>query len=207
MIGLEHILHIYNMKKSEIADKLGVPRSNFTGWLKKDRNIPKERINQLSEIFPNIPKEYFQKELTKSEMLHVQEIYFRETDVWDEIEVPFTDDEGIERLGFQTISENEPIIRILHEEREKEELIERYERLLNEDGEFEYYNRKLIEKYINILEENNPINIKFLRMAFYYLRNESQWGFDPFFDASPKEIQMYEEFRDFLKKYSFITDG
>lgn len=97
-IGLEYVLQVYNMKTVRLAELLGIQNPNIFAWFKRKRPIPQKRLDQLCEIFPEIPREYFQKELTESEKLDIKKInYFSLT----EFETP------IDRLIAEKAFENE----------------------------------------------------------------------------------------------------
>ncbi|GIQ65888.1 hypothetical protein PACILC2_44560 [Paenibacillus cisolokensis] len=204
MIGLEFICKVYRIEYKDLALSIGVSPPSIQDWLKGRRKIPKARIVQLRQIFKSVPEEYFQKELTKSEELHVQQIYFTETDEFEEIEIPFIDDDGVERWHKERYSQNSGIINSLIDKRKNESLIERIRALIDNDEFTENNNHKMVDKYISILEKNKKEEINFLRMVFYYFKNKHEWGFDPFFAASEKEIKMYEEFKELLLNYKII---
>ena len=76
MIGLEVICQEYQLKNKDVAKMIGVSPGTFNDWLSGRRNIPQERIKQLSEleIFKGIPEEFFQNKLTQYERLKVESI-------------------------------------------------------------------------------------------------------------------------------------
>jgi len=71
MIGLEFIRSAYGFSKSDVAEKVNVARQNVHQWETEQRKITKKYIPILSKIF-ELPKEYFQKELTETEMADVR---------------------------------------------------------------------------------------------------------------------------------------
>ena len=72
MIGLEYILKIEKMSTAALAQKLNVTAPTITQWEKKNRNIPTERLEQLHQIFPVYPIEYFQKTIDEQDALKLQ---------------------------------------------------------------------------------------------------------------------------------------
>lgn len=72
MIGLEYILKIEKMTTTALAQKLDVTAPTVTQWLKKSRNIPSDRIEQLKEAFPMYPMPYFQKTIDEKDALELQ---------------------------------------------------------------------------------------------------------------------------------------
>ena len=73
MIGLAYALQINHMSHIELADKLGIKKQNINLWTKKKQKIPKKHLPELEKVF-GIPAEYFQKDLTKIEMLQIENI-------------------------------------------------------------------------------------------------------------------------------------
>lgn len=71
MIGLEFILHLYEMPHMELAEKLGIRKQNINLWIKKKQNIPKKYLPVLAEMF-HLDAAYFQKELTDLDKLQIQ---------------------------------------------------------------------------------------------------------------------------------------
>ncbi|MCU6709424.1 helix-turn-helix domain-containing protein [Paenibacillus sp. J5C_2022] len=206
MIGLEFITQVYGKNFSEVASELNISRQTMNDWIKGRKNIPKKRLEQLKKQFPNIPTEYFQKSLTKSEQIKIQEIFFTETDEYEVIEYQDIDDDGNEYTRTQTVSQYEGLIYHLRNEHEKQALLERCKRLLDDEGENAYFSEKMIEKYMSILESNNGKKIELLRMVFHFLTDEKEFAFgsDPFFSASDNKIAIYTEFENFIRKHKFI---
>ena len=71
MIGLEYILHLYEVPHMELADKLGIKKQNINLWIKGKQNIPKKYLPILSDMF-HLDVAYFQKKLTDLDKLHIQ---------------------------------------------------------------------------------------------------------------------------------------
>ncbi len=75
MIGLEYILNIENMTKSEFADKIGISASMVFRWVKGKRPISQKRIIQIHrELFPLYPMEYYSKKINNYDMAILQNI-------------------------------------------------------------------------------------------------------------------------------------
>lgn len=72
MIGLEYIIKIEKETTAALAKLLNVTAPTITQWLKKNRNIPADRLEQLHEIFPIYPIEYFQKTIDEQDALKLQ---------------------------------------------------------------------------------------------------------------------------------------
>lgn len=72
MLALEEILKINNMKISDLSKKLGIARGNIYNWINGKRPIPKDKLEELEEMF-GIPKELFLKDnLSRLERLEVE---------------------------------------------------------------------------------------------------------------------------------------
>ena len=74
MIGLEYICKLYDIEYKEVAKKLGISKQSINDWIKKRRPILKKHLVTLSELFDNIPEEYFQKEIDEVDKLKIQRI-------------------------------------------------------------------------------------------------------------------------------------
>lgn len=71
MIGLQLIMDLSKMNQREVADILGIKKQNIDAWINGKRKIPAKHLPKLAEIF-KIPKEFFQKELTKIDKIELQ---------------------------------------------------------------------------------------------------------------------------------------
>lgn len=69
MIGLTYIMQIEGVTGKELADKLGVTPSTISQWEKQVRPIAKNRIPQLMEIFPAYDSSFFEKEISNTDKL------------------------------------------------------------------------------------------------------------------------------------------
>lgn len=206
-IGLQFVCETYGIEFKELAIKMETSPQNINAWLREKRNIPPKRLDQLSHIFPNIPQELFGKSLQKSEQLLIQEIFFTETDEVEVVEIPDTDEDGYEYTRTHVVSQHEGIIGHIRGEYERQLLIERYERVIDDNGGGFYSENNLIERFINLLENGEKQQVELVKMLFHYFQiNNDEWGFgsDPFFYTPKKETEMYDEFGKFLKKYKII---
>lgn len=70
MIGIEYILNVFEITQQELADELKIKKQNVSRWCKGDRNIPEKYLDILKEKF-NIPREYFNMKLKKSDELKI----------------------------------------------------------------------------------------------------------------------------------------
>lgn len=69
MLGLEYILKIENITRSELANRLGVSTSVVSRWMKRKRPFPSKRIEQIcTDFFPYCPIEYCLKEINEYDM-------------------------------------------------------------------------------------------------------------------------------------------
>lgn len=71
MIGLEYILHLYDMQHQELADKLNIKKQNINLWIKGKQNVSKKYLPTLSEMF-GVDENFFQKELNEIDKLIIQ---------------------------------------------------------------------------------------------------------------------------------------
>ncbi|PFF01366.1 hypothetical protein CN325_03740 [Bacillus thuringiensis] len=74
IIGLEKVINVFNFNANKIAKEIGVSRQTVYDWLKGKRKIPKERIDQLTEIpeFKYVNKELFQKEIDNVDEIDIE---------------------------------------------------------------------------------------------------------------------------------------
>jgi hypothetical protein len=207
MIGLEYIIQTYHKSSSGVANKIGVSRQTMNDWIKQRKKIPQTRLEDLQGMFPKMPKEYFSKILLQSEELEIQEIYLRETDVWDEYNDFHIDEDGKEHFFTTQVSQNEGLIRQIQNKQEKAKMLERFREIIEGEPYLEHRNTKILERLFNIMETNDKKLINGLMMTIYFLDYVSDdWGFgdDPKFGASDNEEEMYEEFAALFKKYNII---
>lgn len=76
MFGFEFILNTFESNPNQLSEELGIRRQSVYEWIKK-KKVPNSRLKQLSEMFL-VPEEYFNKELTQSEMLEIETKYKNE---------------------------------------------------------------------------------------------------------------------------------
>lgn len=73
MLGLEYILRLCRTSQNELASELGIKRQNVSLWLTGKQAISKKHLPAMEKLF-GIPQEYFQKELTPTDMIQIQQI-------------------------------------------------------------------------------------------------------------------------------------
>lgn len=73
MKGLEYVCGIYNMKYTELAEKLNISKQTINSWLTGRRNIPKKHLESSEELF-RISWEYFGKEIDNEDKIKIQEL-------------------------------------------------------------------------------------------------------------------------------------
>jgi predicted DNA-binding protein YlxM (UPF0122 family) len=194
VFGTEYILNLFNNNPNQIADEFGIARQSVYAWIRK-KKIPKKRVKQLSDKF-QIPEEYFNKELTKSEMMRIEIIKLNNEDV--AYEVPFTDDEGNE-VGTTTHYENEWIIRHLGDEEDRmkkmESLLKKIEKTiyfedptaylknpycdnLNSDASKYSDNLEVFSSVVNVLSLYNNDQQNLLKLLLVYLNLDNMRSSD-----------------------------
>ena len=72
MIGLSYIMKLEGITTKELADFLEVSSPTISQWEKKQRPIPKERLDKLRERFSFYPVLYFGKEIDEREAIMLQ---------------------------------------------------------------------------------------------------------------------------------------
>lgn len=72
MIGLRYIMELEGITTKELAEFLEVSSQAINQWEKKQRAIPKERLDKLRQRFPFYPVLYFSKEIDEREAIMLQ---------------------------------------------------------------------------------------------------------------------------------------
>lgn len=202
MIGLEFICRAYEMEYKEVANKLNIKPQTINSWLRGKREIPKERLKQLSQLFGIEEERYFQKVLTRAEQLEINLIYFRNNYVIYETETTQIDEEGKEHTVTETYSEARGIIHFLTRKHRQALLLEQVEKLtLNYSGYGQEYEIKTLENVVKLLEGNGQ-KTKIMDAVLYYLTDlknkecETQGGIP--------DQGFYNKFEELLKEYKLL---
>ncbi|WP_435921289.1 hypothetical protein [Paenibacillus sp. DYY-L-2] len=208
-IGLQFICETFGIEYKELALKMETSPQNINAWLREKRKIPPMRLDQLTKIFPKIPKGFFGRELFPSEKTLVQEIFFELTDEYEVVEYEDEDDEGNKYIRSEVVRQHDGIINYLREKHDKQLLIERYQSLIFDEGGDFNVNEKLLQMFANLLQHGSEDKqYQLLKMLFYYLQPyDSDFGFgsDPYLEPSKKQEDMYGDFEQFLRKYNFFN--
>ncbi|MCL6605287.1 MAG: hypothetical protein K6T94_20690 [Paenibacillus sp.] len=167
MIGLQYIADTFHMEYKTVAEKIGVSKQTFQDWIKERRKIPHQRLERLSELFSIKEVGLFQKELTDAEKRDIQILYFHISDELVEVEYPHVDDEGKEVIIKQKISQNEEIIRFLHDRDEEARFIENIQQVVSDDLVEGSENKRLIEQLLRVL--NKEPHRKSVELVLHYL--------------------------------------
>jgi hypothetical protein len=205
--GLEFCIQTYGYKKSWVAEQVGTKNPNLSAWFstgkKGSRPIPEDKLNKICEVFPNIPRKYFTKELTEWERLDILEIYLRETDVADEYE-DFTYHNGEKVKVTQKIYQNQAEVQEIQQQKNHLKFIERVERLTG-DMDIEGLNKKMMTDFMDILESGNERFLAVLQMTLLNL-SPKVWGIHPAYSALRSQKQMYIEFEKLLEKFKVFDE-
>jgi transcriptional regulator with XRE-family HTH domain len=223
VIGLEHIVKVYNGTYKELADKLGITASTVTDWISTRRPIPKNKLKALSEMFGK-DEEIFQKELNEVEKLQIELDFLKMQSKKDahQITLPFKDEYGFEYEVDRWIDPHEDERRIKTHELEIETVMLKLRQILyGEHYEFEAGNEglkllELIKRFTTILTEEAPESfsksqkkewlskhnsrINALQMVMYFLGvYRKEWG-KPFI----KDGNLEHKFYDFFTEEDYI---
>ncbi|MDK8182620.1 helix-turn-helix transcriptional regulator [Paenibacillus sp. UMB4589-SE434] len=200
MIGLQHIVEIFKMEYKEVAEKIGVSKQTFQDWIKERRRIPQQRLEQLSKLFGIKDTELFQKELSGSEKISLQILYFQSTDVFEEVEVPYEDDDGKEYMIKEVHSEKGGIIDYLYEQYDEVKLLEQVKQFVRNDDEINSnkFHMMLLEQFLTLAEgtESQKRTIEVLLHALTVQRYD-EWG-----GVSPDYSKLYH--KGFFKKLNHL---
>ncbi|MBD8075454.1 hypothetical protein [Bacillus thuringiensis] len=74
IIGLQKVLNVFNLNAIKLAKEIGVSSRTVYDWLQGKKNIPKKRIDQLSQIprFKYLDREIFQKEINSIDEIDIE---------------------------------------------------------------------------------------------------------------------------------------
>ena len=203
MLGLEYIRKLYGDTTITLADKLGITNALISQWENGKKPIPEKRLEELSKLY-NVSKEYFSRELTKLEQLHIE--YDKVSDEYDatvnEYELPVDFDEnGIPR-GFvtQTCGDNGILayMRILETDIEIEETLQEVRDIIDENCS-KYHepfgmdsivdtrekNIRLIRKFISLMKDNDAMFLAYILRAIELSGEDGDaWGEIPKLDKN-----------------------
>ncbi|MEJ3717222.1 MULTISPECIES: helix-turn-helix transcriptional regulator [Paenibacillus] len=164
MIGLEHIVKVYNGTYKKLAEKLGISSPTIMGWLSKKRPIPKSKLEALSKMF-GIDEEYFHKELNEVEKVQIELEYLNRLSKKNSMLIPdvVQDDEGIQHEIMVMFDPHEHEIRAKHEELALQKLLLRLKGILyNESFLSDFsldHHFNLLKEVCNFLEEDNYFQV------------------------------------------------
>lgn len=184
MIGLQNIAETFRMEYKSVADSVGVSKQTFQDWLKGRRKIPEPRLQQLAKLFGITNLELFQKELTESEKLEIQKLYFQQTDKHHEVKVPFIDSNGMEYMTIHEVSQNKGIIDFLNEKGEVVQLIESVEMVVSHEVEEKTNNILMLKGLTSIMKSGSKSDKTIANLMLYYLtdyKNNEFGGIKPEF--------------------------
>lgn len=207
MIGLEYIAKEFHLEYKEIAGEIGVSKQTIQDWLKGRRKIPKQRLEQLSNIF-NLPEVYFQKELDHIEQAEITITYLKS--VSDDVKIPQYNEKG-EIIGYYTKGTYETEIQFWSEnielEKQKSHVRKGIESLLQEKEEpvleesllSNSSNAETLKKVINIMSDAETI--EGFKVIAHLLNADNKLGGNIISSIHPKYRDFARDFREIIKKY------
>jgi len=174
LIGLEYILHLYDVKHIELAELLGIKKQNINLWIKGKQGIPKKYLPVLEERF-HVSGNYFSKELTEIEKLEIQSIKLKEElkPVIERHQEEFSVGEE-NKMVQKAIYDQEPVNK-LEREIEKAKLIDTFSKGLHQVDEHPY-----LESYkllVEILDkaQGEPLLHKTIEALAHYFEVLPNW--------------------------------
>jgi DNA-binding transcriptional regulator YdaS (Cro superfamily) len=186
MQGLSFILGLYDCSNSELARKLGVTRQTVNDWVgKRKKSIPEKRLQQLSRMFHGINKEYFEKDLTEEEKVHIKlnKAKHESINLSDDF-LTLILEKGVNgRVASQLLEEGKE---------------ERKERMIKKISEVENIVKEGDEKKINLL------NVVSYLLSDYTNKNELGAGID-YIEAS-RNKKLLEDIGEVLLRHKIIED-
>lgn len=207
MIGLQYIADTFHMEYKAVAEKIGVSKQTFQDWIKERRKIPQQRLEQLSDLFGIKDVELFQRELTEAEKRDIQILYFHKTDEWTEVEYEDIDEYGKQFIVKQQVSQNEGIIRFLHERDEEAKFIESVEQAVSDDLIGGSDNKRLIEQVLRVLD-NEPRR-KSAELVLHFLtdyQDNKDWGGIHPSVSKYEHKGFFKKLDDLLKEFGLLIE-
>ena len=210
MIGLEYITKEFRIGYRELARQLGISNQTVQDWVKKRRNIPVKRLEQLSLIF-NLPTDYFQKELSSIEKGEVTISYLKS--ISENIEVPIIEEDSEILISYSS-SSYEDQIRFLEDtldakKREKKikseiTMLLENDSLLDKNEGIENIspfhndssNAKAIQNTVEILKTEKLAN--YFKVVAFLTRDLGLGG--------KPETTVSDEYKDFAKEYMQLLE-
>ncbi|MCZ0870911.1 helix-turn-helix domain-containing protein [Peribacillus sp. AS_2] len=179
IIGLEKAINVFNLNANQIAQKIGVSRQTVYDWLKGKRKIPKERIDQLTEIpeFRYVDKELFQKAMDSVDEIDIEIARSKYLSDRDSVEVE-DDFYGIPVPSDPHAEDRQMLLEI----KEREMEIKRVTMNLYDTDYMDGLQYSIGENYLNIVTSLNNLfekeeveKIKALIDTLSFLRNNEQF--------------------------------
>jgi transcriptional regulator with XRE-family HTH domain len=195
------------MEYKSVAEKVGVSKQTFQDWIKGRRNIPQQRLEQLSELFGIKDTLLFQKELTDAEKTDIQILFFHNTDVFEEVEIPHFDDDGKEYTVKYSVSQNKGIIDFLHERSEEAKFLENISDAVSSDNAEGKANKELMEQLLSVMEGTSSQR-RTIELVLYSLTEygQDEWGgIHPHFSKF-QEKGFFDKFNNLLKEFGLSND-
>lgn len=192
MIGLEYILHLYEVPHMELADKLGIKKQNINLWIKGKQNIPKKYLPVLSDMF-HLDAAYFQKKLTDLDKLQIQkEKLEREL---QPVKIKKIEEFSIfeeETLLAEKVLYEEPQLNELAAEIDQEMLVDKFKSLVANP----LSNKDTVSLFLKLLDDapTEPLFHKTLEGLAHYL------------DVLPREISTEVEQEEFEEDLFEVFD-
>lgn len=72
MLGLKVFININDMTIQSLADELGVSRQIVSKWCNKEKQIPVNRLNEISNIL-SVPTHLLIKEITSENLKQIKQ--------------------------------------------------------------------------------------------------------------------------------------
>ena len=187
MIGLEYITKEFRIGYRELARQLGISNQTIQDWVKKRRNIPAKRLEQLSIIF-KLPTEYFQKELNSIEKGEVTISYLKS--ISENMEVPIIEEDGEIIINHHSSSYEDEIVfleSLLETKKKQQKLKKEIDDLIKEEAlitpsdkgsssplHTAYTNTEAIYQTIEILKNEQVAD--YFKVIVYLMNSDNKLG-------------------------------
>lgn len=200
------------MNYKEVAQKLGVSTPTIQDWLKGRKGIPVKRLEQLSGIF-NLPKAYFQEELTFIEKGEIRITYLKS--ISKETENLVTEEDGEQVIYYDASCYGDEIAfleSLLETKKKQQRLKKEINNLIEQEAlmthgtkvtEFPVHtdssSTETIYKSLEILK--NEQEADYFKVIVYLMNTNKEFGGKPEVAVASEYKQFAREFTKLLNKY------
>lgn len=184
---LEYIRKLYNYTMEYLGKEIGVSKQAISQYETGKLELNEDKINKLSKVFINIPKEYFKiRDVTEIDKLLIQNIKLLNEN--PDVILP-----DISQRYVRALRDENDVYRYIEENRSKIKALKtlkRYEDFIFKSEEKSAYNRifemdrvsEIFDKFITIFESGKKERDIIIRILYALIKvynveiDNSEWG-------------------------------